>query len=61
MYNCKNLKGSKNAVLLLKSLFTSYLAWWAQRDLNPRPRDYESPLATVLCGFQRHSGVSVAF
>lgn len=22
-------------------------AWWARRDLNPQPRDYESPALTV--------------
>ena len=21
--------------------------WWARRDLNPQPRDYESPALTV--------------
>ena len=23
------------------------LFWWARRDLNPQPRDYESPALTV--------------
>ena len=23
------------------------VAWWARRDLNPQPRDYESPALTV--------------
>ena len=22
-------------------------SWWARRDLNPQPRDYESPALTV--------------
>ncbi len=23
------------------------ILWWARRDLNPQPRDYESPALTV--------------
>ena len=25
----------------------SAIAWWARRDLNPQPRDYESPALTI--------------
>src|SRR3954467_5293109 len=31
------------------------VAWWARRDLNPQPRDYESPALTVeLQALQAH-------
>jgi hypothetical protein len=26
---------------------TVFDSWWARRDLNPQPRDYESPALTV--------------
>ena len=26
--------------------FQGFSRWWAQRDLNPRPSDYESPALT---------------
>jgi hypothetical protein len=30
-----------------KALFMINLTWWACRDSNPEPRDYESPALTV--------------
>ena len=32
--------------------------WWARRDLNPQPRDYESPALTVeLQALQQLTGI----
>ena len=31
----------------LSSQIAVLIQWWARRDLNPQPRDYESPALTV--------------
>ena len=38
-------KGQENGKLKIEEIFEAKI-WWAQRDLNPRPRDYESPALT---------------
>ena len=38
-HDAKQLKRRKSLITPLK--------WWAQRDLNPRPSDYESPALTA--------------
>ena len=47
----KTATGKKNADLIcsfaINTLFFMSLLWWARRDLNPQPRDYESPALTV--------------
>jgi hypothetical protein len=35
------------SVLGERSVSVPELWWWARRDLNPQPRDYESPALTV--------------
>ena len=31
----------------LQTIYLQWVKWWAQRDLNPRPSDYESYRATI--------------
>jgi len=33
-------------MVLILSLSLAGGGWWARRDLNPRPEDYESPALT---------------
>ena len=35
--------------------------WWARRDLNPQPRDYESPALTVELQARIVPNKSIAF
>ena len=30
-----------------RTKLVNLINWWARRDLNPQPRDYESPALTV--------------
>jgi hypothetical protein len=35
--------------------------WWARRDLNPQPRDYESRFSTFCTGLQRGALCRITF
>jgi hypothetical protein len=37
----------QRAIEVFALIYRNDLKWWAQRDLNPRPSDYESPALTA--------------
>ncbi len=64
-YLCQSMPRCKYLFLCCLDVFSRTGKWWARRDLNPQPRDYESPALTVelqaLQQLTRYSAVMIHY